>query len=207
MREATLGLILAGGLARRMGGGDKPLRLLGGRPMLDHVIARLMPQCDALALNANGDPERWSGYGLPVLADPLPDHPGPLAGILAGMEWAAAQAPHLPWLLSVPGDSPFLPEDLAMRLHAAREASGLPMACTASGGHTHPPVALWPVALAGELRAALLAGERKIDLWTSRFGCAVAEWPGEPHDPFFNANTPEELAAAEALLRGGAGQA
>lgn len=200
MRERTLGLVLAGGLARRMGGGDKPLRTLGGRPMLDHVLARLGPQVAAVAVNANGDPSRLAAYGLPVIHDTLPDHPGPLAGVLAGLDWAAGNVPGLPWVLSVPGDSPFLPHDLCARLHAAREAAAAPMACAASGGHTHPPVGLWPVALRGELRAALLAGERKIDRWTARFGCAAAEWGTVPRDPFFNANTPEELAEAEGLL-------
>lgn len=198
MREATLGLVLAGGLARRMGGGDKPLRTLGGRPMLDWALERLGPQVARVAINANGDPARLAAYGLPVVPDTLDGFPGPLAGVLAGMEWAAQNAPDLPWVLSVPGDSPFLPPDLCARLHAAR--GDLPMACAASGGHAHPPVGLWPVSLRGELRAALLAGERKIDRWTARFGCAVAEWVTEPLDPFFNANTPEELAEAEGLL-------
>lgn len=194
MRD-TLGVILAGGLARRMGGGDKPLRLLAGRPMLAHVIARIAPQCGDLAINANGDPARFAGYGLPVLPDTLPGNPGPLAGILAALE-----ASILPWVVTVPGDSPFLPMDLVARLHAAREAAATPLACAASGGFTHPPIALWPRALAAELRAAITAGERKIDRWTARHGVATAEWPTTPHDPFFNANTPEELAEAEATL-------
>lgn len=194
MRD-TLGVILAGGLARRMGGGDKPLRLLAGRPMLAHVIARIAPQCGGLAINANGDPARFAGYGLPVLPDTLPGNPGPLAGILAALE-----ASILPWVVTVPGDSPFLPMDLVARLHAAREAAGTPLACAASGGFTHPPIALWPRALAADLRAAITAGERKIDRWTARHGVATAEWPTMPHDPFFNANTPEELAEAERLL-------
>lgn len=195
-----LAVVLAGGLARRMGGGDKPLRLLGGRPLLDHVLARVVPQAAAVILNANGDAARFAAYGLPVVADPLPDHPGPLVGILAALDWAAEHRPDLPTVLSVPGDCPFLPHDLAERLEAARQAAGTPMACAASGGWTHPPVALWPVALRGELRAALLANEKKIDRWTARFGCASAEWPASPVDPFFNANAPEDLAAAEALL-------
>jgi molybdopterin-guanine dinucleotide biosynthesis protein A len=200
----TLGVVLAGGLARRMGGGDKPLRTLGGRPLLAHVLARLRPQVAGLLLNANGDPARFNGFGLPVVADGVPDHPGPLAGVLAALDWAAARRPGLDWVASVPGDSPFIPPDLVARLHAARQAAGVPMACARSGGWAHPPVALWPVALRGELRAALEGGERKIDRWTARFGCAAAEWPDRPHDPFFNANTPEELSEAEALLRSGA---
>jgi len=192
---ATFGVILAGGLARRMGGGDKPLRLLAGRPMLDHVIARIGPQCAALAINANGDAARFAPYGLPVLPDPLPDNPGPLAGILAALE-----ASPLPWVVTVPGDSPFLPGDLVERLHAAREAAGTPMACAASGGFTHPPIALWPRELAPDLREAITQGERKIDRWTARHGVAHAEWLSAPHDPFFNANTPEELDEAKRLL-------
>ncbi|MBO1073050.1 molybdenum cofactor guanylyltransferase MobA [Roseomonas marmotae] len=199
----TLGVVLAGGLARRMGGGDKPLRELGGRPLLAHVLARLRPQVTALLLNANGDPARFGPFGLPVVADGVPDYPGPLAGVLAALDWAAAHRPGLEWVVSVPGDSPFIPADLVARLHRAREVAGVPMACAKSGGWTHPPVGLWPVALREELRAALLADERKIDRWTARFGCASAEWPDRPRDPFFNANTPEELAEAEALLRQG----
>lgn len=200
MRDDTLAVILAGGLARRMGGGDKPLRTIGGRPLLDHVLDRLRPQARHIVLNANGDPARFAAYGLPVIADTLPDHPGPLAGILAALDHAATRHPDLGWVLSVTGDAPFIPPDLAARLHAAREAAGVPLACARSGGQTHPPIGLWPVALRDELRAAMLAGERKIDRWTARFGCAPADWPAEPMDPFFNANTAEDLAMAERLL-------
>jgi molybdopterin-guanine dinucleotide biosynthesis protein A len=169
--------------------------------LLDHVLAHFAPQVAALALNANGDPARFAAYGLPVIADPLPDHPGPLAGILAGLEWAAAHRPDLAWVASVPGDCPFIPADFVARLHAAREEAGLPMAAASSGGQSHPPAALWPGALRGEMRAALLAGERKIDRWTARFGCAEAAWPAAPHDPFFNANAPEDLVRAEEILQ------
>lgn len=200
MRPDTLGVVLAGGLARRMGGGDKPLRMLGGRPMLNHALGRLTPQVAAVILNANGDPARFADYGLPVAPDGLPDHPGPLAGILAALDWAAAHRPDLPWVASVPGDSPFIPTDLVARLHAVRDSAGVPLACARSGDQTHPPVGLWPVALREELRAALLAGERKIDRWTVRHGCAHADWPDVPVDPFFNANAPGDLAEAERLL-------
>jgi len=204
MRADTLGAILAGGLARRMGGGDKPLRILGGRPLLDHVVARLRPQVAALVLNANGDPARFAAWGLTVVADGLANHPGPLAGVLAALDWAAEARPDLPWVVSVPGDSPFIPADLVEGLHAAREAAGVPLACARSDGQTHPPIGLWPVALREDLREALAAGERKIDRWTARHGCAHADWPVTPVDPFFNANDPDELAAAEALLQSGA---
>ena len=200
----TLAVILAGGLARRMGGGDKPLRTLAGRPLLDHLLDRLRPQVARIVINANGDPARFASYGLKVIADTLPDHPGPLAGILAALDHAAAQHPDLPWVLSVTGDSPFIPADLAAGLQTVRAAAGVPLACARSGGQTHPPIGLWPVALRGELRAALLAGERKIDRWTARFGCAAADWPTAPFDPFFNANTPDDLTAAERLLAQGA---
>jgi len=198
-RRIAFGVVLAGGLARRMGGGDKPLRLLAGRPMLDHVLDRLRPQVTGLALSANGDAARFAAWGLPVLADPMPDCPGPLAGILAGMEWAAAQGGE--WLVSVPGDSPLLPGDYVASLWAARRAAGLPLACAESGGQVHPPCGLWDVALRHDLRAALLAGERKISRWTARHGIAHASWPATPFDPFFNANTVADLAAAEAWVK------
>jgi molybdenum cofactor guanylyltransferase len=202
---AVLAVVLAGGLARRMGGGDKPLRLLGGRPLLDHVLERVAPQVAGVILNANGDPARFAAFtarwGLPVVPDPLPDFPGPLAGVLAALDWAALHRPEIATVLSVPGDGPFLPPDLVARLEAARAAAGVPMACAASGGWTHPPIALWPVALRGPLRDALLAGEKKIDRWTARFGCAAAEWLTDPIDPFFNVNSPEDLAAAAVLLQ------
>ena len=197
MAGRVLGVLLAGGLARRMGGGDKPLRLLAGRPLLDHVLGAIRPQVDALVLNANGDAARFAAYGLPVVADPLPDHPGPLVGILAGMR--RAQALGMEDVLSVATDTPFLPPDLASRLDAARHAAGVPIACAASGGWTHPVIALWPAALADALEAALLAGMRKIDAWTEGQGIAHAAFAGMP-DRFFNANSPDDLAEAERLL-------
>ena len=200
MRADTLGAVLAGGLARRMGGGDKPLRMLGGRPLLRHVLDRVAPQVAAVVLNANGDPARFAEFGLPVVPDGVPDNPGPLAGVLAALDRAAERRPDLAWVLTAPGDCPFLPSDLAERLHAARERDGAPLACAATGGRTHPPVGLWPVSLRSALRDALAAGERKIDRWTARFGCAVAEWPDGPVDPFFNANAPDDLATAEGVL-------
>lgn len=203
MRSDTLAVVLAGGLARRMGGGDKPLRLLGGEPLLAHVLRRLSPQVAEVILNANGDPARFASWRLPVVPDGLPDYPGPLAGILAALDWAAAERPGQAWVVSVPGDSPFIPQDLVARLHAARAEADVPLACARSDGQTHPPVGLWPVALRQDLRAALLAGERKIDRWTARHGCAHADWPTQPIDPFFNANAPDDLAAAERLLQGG----
>ncbi|AMJ63329.1 molybdenum cofactor guanylyltransferase MobA [Bosea sp. PAMC 26642] len=197
----TLGLLLAGGLARRMGGGDKPLRTIAGRTILAHVIERLAPQCEGLLVNANGDPARFAAYGLPVVADSVPDFAGPLAGILAGLDWMAQHRSDLHWLVSVAADTPFIPRDLVVRLHQAREQAGVPLACAASGGWTHPVIGLWPVRLREELRHALtVEGERKIDRWTARHGCASAEWPVTPVDPFFNANRPDDLAEAERLF-------
>ncbi|WP_353181888.1 molybdenum cofactor guanylyltransferase MobA [Bosea sp. (in: a-proteobacteria)] len=198
---ATPGLVLAGGLSRRMGGGDKPLRMLAGRPILAHVVERLRGQCGGLLLNANGDPARFAAYGLPVLADTVPGFAGPLAGFLAGVDWVAAGRPGAGWLVSVAADTPLVPDDLVARLHAARAAAGTPLACAASAGRRHHAIGLWPVALREDLRTALASGERRLGRWTEKHGVAVAEWPAEPVDPFFNINTPEELAEADGLLR------
>jgi molybdenum cofactor guanylyltransferase len=202
MNEDTrpVAVLLAGGLARRMGGGDKPLRLLHGRTLLDHAIGRIRPQVCALVLNANGDPARFRPWGLPVVSDPLPDFPGPLAGVLAGMRWAAAHHPAVADILSVPTDTPFLPADLVPRLQAARAGTPDMIACAASRGRTHPVIALWPVVLADALEAALLAGTRKIDAWTAQYGVAQAAFDDTQDDPFFNVNRPEDLAEAERNL-------
>jgi molybdopterin-guanine dinucleotide biosynthesis protein A len=196
----TLGLVLAGGLARRMGGGDKARIKIGGRTILARVLDCVAPQCERVIINANGDPARFADTGLPVVADSVPDFAGPLAGILAGLDWAAANAPQIEWLLSVPGDCPFLPQDLLVRLHQARVAAGTPLACARSGEWRHPVVALWPVALREDLRRALTGeGLHKIEIWTARHGIAIADWPELPVDPFFNVNTPEDAARAETL--------
>jgi len=196
-----VGLLLAGGLARRMGGGDKCLRLLGGRPILAHIVERLAPQTRRLVLNANGDPARFAAFGLPVVADGVEGFAGPLAGILAGLDWARAAAPDCPLVLSAPTDAPFLPHDLVRRLLDARAGEGAEIAMAASGAQVHPVVGLWPVALAGDLRHALVVeGIRKVDAWTARHKVAAVEFPIEDRDPFFNANRPEDLAEAERLL-------
>jgi molybdenum cofactor guanylyltransferase len=196
----TLGLVLAGGLARRMGGGDKARIRIGGATILQRVLDRLGPQCSGVIINANGDPARFADTGLPVIADRVPDFAGPLAGILAGLDWAATHAPNAEWLASAPGDCPFLPKDLVARLHDARVKAGTPLACARSGEWRHPVVGLWPVPLRDDLRQALTAeGLHKIELWTARHGVAIAEWPDTPVDPFFNVNTPEDAARAEAI--------
>ena len=196
-----VGLLLAGGLSRRMGGGDKSLRQLGGRALLDHVIGRLRPQVAALVLNANGDPARFAAFGLPVVADSIPDYAGPLAGILAGLDWTATHRPECSFVLSAATDAPFLPTDLAARLAAGMKAESAELACAASDGQPHPVIGLWPVRLREELRGALVdEGIRKVDVWTSRYRLATVEFPVAGIDPFFNANRPGDLAEAEALL-------
>ena len=196
----TLGLVLAGGLARRMGGGDKARITIGGVSILQRVLSCLGPQCSRVIINANGDPARFTDTGLPAVADSVPDFAGPLAGILAGLDWAAANAPAIQWLLSVPGDCPFLPKNLVARLHAARADADTPLACARSGEWRHPVVGLWPVKLREDLRRALVDENlHKIELWTARHGIAIAEWPQVPVDPFFNVNTPDDAARAEAI--------
>ena len=197
----TIGMVLAGGQARRMGGGDKALIRIGGIAILDRVLAAITADCTRIILNANGDSARFAAYGLPVVADGVADFPGPLAGILAGLDWTAENMPNVEWLLSVPGDCPFLPDDLLARLHEARAREGQPLACARSGEWRHPVVGLWPVSLRHDLRDAIVReGLRKIEVWTARHGIAIAEWPDKPIDPFFNVNTPEDAAAAERAL-------
>ena len=193
---APLGVILAGGRATRMGGGDKGLLPFGAGVVLDAVIDRLSPQVADLALNANGDPARFARYGLPVLPDPVPDHPGPLAGVLAAMIWARAQgAIHV---VTLPADTPFAPCDLVPRLLLAAEETGIAVA--SSAGRLHPTCALWPVALADDLRAALAAGQRKVMDFARQHGAAEAAFDAGPPDPFMNINTPGDLVQAQDWL-------
>jgi molybdopterin-guanine dinucleotide biosynthesis protein A len=200
---SIVGLLLAGGLSRRMGGGDKPLRRLGNRTLLDHVIERVRPQVAAMVLNANGDPSRFAGFGLPVVPDSVPDFAGPLAGILAGLDWAATNRPDCELVVSVPTDAPFLPRDLVARLVAGMTEADAELACAASGDRPHPVVGLWPVRLRGALRQAVVDGQiRKVDAWTGRHRLATVPFAEEIAgvDPFFNANRPEDLDRAAGLL-------
>ncbi|MGP0093734.1 MAG: molybdenum cofactor guanylyltransferase MobA [Xanthobacteraceae bacterium] len=200
MTTPTLGLVLAGGLARRMGGGDKALIRISGTTILERVLDRLGPRCTRMALNANGDPARFASTGLPIIADDVPGFAGPLAGILAGLDWAAAHLPQIEWVVSVPGDCPFVPRDLVARLSAARIEANVPLACARSGEWRHPVAGLWPVRLRKDLRRALVdEGLRKIEVWTARYGVAVADWPTDPVDPFFNVNTPEDATEAQRI--------
>jgi molybdopterin-guanine dinucleotide biosynthesis protein A len=197
----TVGAILAGGLARRMGGGDKSLRTIGGRTALDRIIERLTPQVRRVILNANADPRRFDAFHLPVVADGLPDNPGPLAGVLAALDWAAVADPSLTWVLTLPGDAPFIPRDLVSRLHAARQINDATLACATSDNRTHPVIALWPVSIRDEVRHAVAdQGIRKMEDFTQRYRRATVDWPVTPVDPFFNVNTPDELAEANRLV-------
>ena len=196
----TLGVVLAGGRARRMGGGDKSRIRVGGRTILERVLDRVAPQCSRVVLSAGANAALFADSGLALVPDSVPDHAGPLAGILAGLDWAAGHAPEVAWAVSVPGDCPFLPRDLVVRLHDVRLEAGTPLACAGSGRRRHPAIALWPVTMREDLRRALVRdGVRKVDEWAARQGVAVAEWPSAPVDPFFNVNTPDDAAEAERL--------
>jgi molybdopterin-guanine dinucleotide biosynthesis protein A len=201
MPEDIAGLLLAGGQSRRMGGGDKALMKLGGETLLARLIARVRPQVGPLVLNANGDRSRFAAFGLPIAPDVVEGYPGPLAGVLTGLEWARDHAPDCEYVASFACDAPFVPRDLVARLRDAVERDRAEMACASSGGREHPVFALWPVRLADDLRRAVVEeGLRKVDAWTARYRLARAEFATDPVDPFFNVNAPEDMAAAEALL-------
>ena len=195
----VVGCVLAGGLARRMGGGDKGLIRLGGRLVIDHVLDRLKPQVSQTVLNANGDPERFSAYGLPVVPDSVEGFAGPLAGVLAGLEWARDNT-RAAWVATAATDTPFFPADFVARMLAAIETDGADMACAASDGRHHPVFGLWPVRLADDLRHALVDEDiRKVDVWTARHKLVAVEFASDPHDPFFNVNRPEDVEQAERI--------
>jgi molybdopterin-guanine dinucleotide biosynthesis protein A len=201
------GVLLAGGQSRRMGGGDKCLLDLAGSPMLQRVIDRIAPQVGALAINANGDPSRFASFALPVIADTVEGFAGPLAGVLAGLRWSARAVPEATAVLTVSTDAPFLPRDLARRLSEAVADRPGAIALATSGGNLHPVVGLWPVALTDDLEAQLKANVRKVLHWTARHPTVEVEFPfikcmGRSVDPFFNANTPQDLAEARALAAG-----
>jgi molybdopterin-guanine dinucleotide biosynthesis protein A len=193
-----LGIILAGGLATRMGGGDKALLPLGQGTLLNHVIDRLAPQVAGLGLNANGDAARFVRFGLPVLPDTIEGFPGPLAGVLAGMDWAADKGAET--IITAAADTPFFPCDLVAQLLLAAEGMAAPLALAASDDGRHPTFGLWPVSLRHDLRAALQGGLRKVVAWTDAHNAATAHFPGATPDPFFNINTPDDLAMAQRYL-------
>jgi molybdopterin-guanine dinucleotide biosynthesis protein A len=206
MTDQVAGVLLAGGLSRRMGGGDKSLRSLGGRPILDHVVERVRHQVGPLLLNANGEAGRFADYGLPVRSDVLEGFAGPLAGVLTGMEWAAEAAPACRWLVSFACDAPFLPQDLVEGLRKAVEDQDADLACARSRGRSHPVFGLWRIDLRKDLRQAMVKEEiRKVDRWTARYRLVVVDFPDietprGPVDPFFNTNNPEDIAEAESFL-------
>ena len=196
-----VGVLLAGGLSRRMGGGDKNLLQLDGQSILSRAIDRVKPQVQTLILNANGDADRFSEYGLPVVKDVIDGFAGPLAGILTGLEWASEQVPECQWVATFATDAPFVPENLVQKLLQAIEAEGAEMACAMSKGRTHPPFALWPVRLKEDLRQAMIDEEmRKIDLWTARYRIVHVPFDEAGIDPFFNINKPDHLSEAERFL-------
>ncbi len=202
MKRRVAGVLLAGGLSRRLGGGDKPLLAAGGRSILQRVVERATPQVCSLILSANGDPARFATFGLPVVADSVGGFVGPLAGILTGLEWVGRNLPGVAWVASFAGDTPLLPADLVERLLAAVADDAADLACAASGGTSHPVFGLWPVRLSGALRQALVEEDlRKVGAWAARFRLATVEWPGGDNDPFFNVNTPEDLTLLRQRLR------
>ncbi len=205
--ERVAGVILAGGLSRRMGGGDKGLRLVGGKPMLAHVLERLRPQASPIALNANGEAARFASFGLPVIADATSDYAGPLAGVLAGLRWAAKEAPDARFIATAACDTPLFPENLVAELLAAAGDNYPAIVLAQSAGQVHPVFGLWPVALADDLQCALSSGVRKVLRWADKHQSSAVDFPpvrlGERlADPFFNANTPDELAEVQEFLSG-----
>ncbi len=207
-QEKIIGVLLAGGQSRRMGGGDKCLLELAGKPLLAHAIARLRPQTDTLVLNANGDPQRFAAFGLPVVADPVAGFAGPLAGVLAGFDWTRAHAPNARWIVTAATDTPFFPKNLVAKLHDATRGNYPAIALAASRERSHPVFGLWPVALCDDLRQALESGTRKVLEWTGRHTTMIVEFPqavigAATLDPFFNANRHEDLSQAETILGGG----
>lgn len=199
-RPEVAGVILAGGRGRRMAGGDKLSAMLGGRTLLARAVERARPQVARLVINANGEAARLAGYGLPLLPDTVGDFAGPLAGVLAGLEWAAT-LPGCRWLATFPADAPFLPADLVSRLSAAAEAGGTSLALARSGGRLHPVFGVWALTLRDGLRRSLIEeGLRKVEVWTARQCPAMVDYTLDPLDPFFNVNSPADLAEAERLL-------
>jgi len=205
-KAATVtGALLAGGRSSRMGGREKGMLAVAGKPMLAHVIARLGPQVGRMVINANGDPARFAGFRLPVVADTVEDHPGPLAGLHACLAWARSETPEARYVATVPVDTPFLPADMVARLLAGLQQAGARAAVAASGGERHPVAGLWDVTLVGDVADALQHGVRAMHRFAETHGAAVVDFPlmrvaDATIDPFFNVNTPADLEKAGALL-------
>jgi molybdenum cofactor guanylyltransferase len=198
---STGAIILAGGRATRMAGADKASQMLGGKPLIAHVLAALKPQCGALVINANGDAARFAALGVRIVPDDVPGFAGPLAGILAGLDYLAARYPDLNYAVSAATDTPFLPADLVAKLDAARIAAKAEIAIARSDNIVHPTFALWPLNLRADLREAIVDEDlHRVTTFFSRYRCAYADWSAEPFDPFFNVNTPDDLRIAEQIL-------
>ncbi len=201
LTQSTGAIILAGGRATRMGGADKASQRLGAKPLVAHVLAALKPQSSALVINANGDAKRFADLGVAIVPDDVPGFAGPLAGILAGLDYLAARYPDLSHAASAATDTPFLPVDLIARLHAARLAARAEIAVARSDNIVHPTFALWPIELRADLREALVDEDlHRVTTFFSRYRCAYADWSAVPFDPFFNVNTPDDLRVAEEIL-------
>lgn len=202
------GVLLAGGMSRRMGGVEKALMALGGKPLVVHAADRMAPQVASLILNANGDPARFACLPLEIVPDPTTDRPGPLAGILGALDWFAENAPEVAAVASVPADTPFVPDDLVARLREGLASqSGTPVAVAQSRGRRHPVIGLWTRGAASEIRAALERGERKAEAMIDRLGAVAVPFSdldiaGHAVDPFFNINTPDDFSTAQAILTG-----
>lgn len=210
-KEDILGVVLAGGRARRMGGGDKPLHLLGGRPVMAHVLERLSPQVGSLLINANGDPSRYLEFGYEVVQDLVGGYCGPLAGIHAGLHWAEQSGFRA--VVSVAGDTPFFPVDLVSKLsQAVGDHTQIAMAASPADPATprsarHPTFALWPVRLRQALEDALADGVRRVVEFSEAYGCQLVHFPSVSYDPFFNINTPTDLRHARARIEAEMGDA
>lgn len=201
MSKPIVGVIMAGGLSRRMGGGDKTLHMLRGQSLIDRVIDRARPQVDHLILNANGDPDRFARTELPIVPDGIDGRPGPLAGVLAGLDWAAEHIAGCEQVVSFASDAPFIPQDLVERLQDAIDTKGADIAHAESNGRAHPVFAIWPVSLRQALRRAVVEDSmRKVDRWTAQYDTVAVAFSDDPIDPFFNINRPEDLKEAEAFL-------
>ncbi len=202
--EPVVGLLLAGGQSRRMGGGDKCLLRFGTETLLSHVAGRLAPQVSRLLLNANGDPSRFSDFGLPVISDSVEGYAGPLAGILSGLIWVRQNDPDVRWIVSAATDTPFFPSNLVAKLYESVNTYPA-IAIAASDGKPQPVFGLWPTALAEDLDKSLRTGTRKVLDWCDRHSTLFVEFPymitgGYQLDPFFNTNKPEDLKEAENIL-------
>ncbi len=202
MPEKIIGVILAGGLARRLGNIDKALVKIDATTLLDRAITNLEKQCSQIIINANGNPDRFESTNKPIVADTIEGHAGPLAGVLAAMQWVQQNEPQTKWIATLPVDTPFAPDDFARKLLLETTKTNADMACTSSNGRHHPVVGLWPVDLADQLKQAMMKEDmRKVDLWTARYKLTIVDFEVGQYDPFFNINRPADIEKAEQILK------